>query len=80
MGGFRDAVNTCGFTDLGFLGLPYIWDNRQHGVDNIKVQLDRAFANPAFTDMFREIKVWHVQGDQGVAFTDDMNKALEAPF
>jgi len=30
--------------------------------------------------MFREIKVWHVQGDQGVAFTDDMNKALEAPF
>jgi hypothetical protein len=54
MDGFRDAVNTCGFTDLGFLGLPYTWDNRQHGVDNIKVRLDRAFANPTFTDMFRD--------------------------
>jgi len=43
------------------LGLPYTWDNRQHGADNIKVWLDRAFANPTFTDMFREIKVWHVQ-------------------
>ena len=57
MDGFRDAVNTCGFTDLGFLGLPYTWDNRQHGVDNLMVRLDRAFASPAFTDMFREIKV-----------------------
>jgi hypothetical protein len=31
MDGFCDAVNICGFTDLGFLGLPYTWDNRQQG-------------------------------------------------
>jgi hypothetical protein len=58
--GFHDAVNTCGFTNLGFLGLPYTWDNRQHRVHNIMVLLDRAFANPAFTNMFRDVKVWHV--------------------
>lgn len=29
MDGFRDAVDACGFTDLGFFGLPYTWDNRQ---------------------------------------------------
>lgn len=61
MDGFREAVNSCGFTDLGFLGLPYTWDNRQEGAHNIKVRLDRAFANSAFSDIFKNIKVWHVQ-------------------
>lgn len=61
MDGFRDAVSICDFTDLGFFGLPYTWDNRQQGDRNIKVRLDRAFANPGFVDMFRDIKVWHVQ-------------------
>lgn len=28
MEGFWKAVDTCGFTDLGFIGLPYTWDNR----------------------------------------------------
>ena len=23
MDGFRDAVSVCGFTDLGYIGLPY---------------------------------------------------------
>lgn len=61
MDGFRDAVGVCGFTDLGYLGLPYTWDNRQQGDQNIKVRLDRAFANSSFTDMFKDIKVWHMQ-------------------
>lgn len=61
MDGFRNAVGTCGFSDLGFIGLPYTWDNRQQGNHNIKVRLDRAFANEAFSDLFNDIKVWHVQ-------------------
>jgi hypothetical protein len=28
MEGFRDAVDYCRMTDLGFSGLPYTWDNR----------------------------------------------------
>lgn len=44
MDGFRDAVSLCGFSDLGFIGLPFTWDNHQQGDQNIKVRLDRAFA------------------------------------
>ena len=29
MDGFRGAVTDCGFMDLGFIGLPFTWDNRQ---------------------------------------------------
>ena len=61
MEGFRNAVNACGFSDLGFIGLPYTWDNRQQGADNIKVRLDRAFATESFSDLFRETKVWNMQ-------------------
>lgn len=61
MDGFRDAVSACGFSDLGFVGLPYTWDNRQQGGHNIKVRLDRAFANASFEDLFKKIRVVHEQ-------------------
>jgi hypothetical protein len=61
MDGFRDAVSICGFTNLGFVGPPYTWDNRLQEPHNIKVRLDRAFANGSFLDLFQTIKVWHVQ-------------------
>jgi hypothetical protein len=57
MDGFRDAVQVCGPMDLGFIGLPYTWDNRQEGDDNIKVRLDRGLANSAFLELFKETKV-----------------------
>jgi hypothetical protein len=28
MEGFREAVQICGFLDLGFIGLPYTWDTQ----------------------------------------------------
>jgi len=61
MEGFREAAAVCGFTDLGFIGLPYTWDNWQDDAHNIKVRLDRGLANDDFLDLFREVKVWHVQ-------------------
>ena len=27
MSGFREAVEYCGFSDLGYRGLPFTWDN-----------------------------------------------------
>ena len=48
MEGFHDAIEECRFEDLGYIGLPYTWDNRQQGGDNIKVRLDRALANDNF--------------------------------
>ena len=53
MDGFREAVSTCGFTDLGFIGLPYTWDNRQHGSRNVKARLDRALADADFFILFQ---------------------------
>jgi len=41
MEGFREAVAVCGFTNLGFIGLPYTWDNWQDDAHNIKVRLDQ---------------------------------------
>jgi hypothetical protein len=39
MEGFQDAVADCGLVDLGFVGLPYTWDNRQAGTRNVKEPL-----------------------------------------
>ncbi|XP_044342365.1 uncharacterized protein [Triticum aestivum] len=39
MSGFREVVQMCGLSDLGYTGLPYTWDNRQEGGKNIKVRL-----------------------------------------
>ena len=48
MQGFRETIDGCKFQDLGFVGIPYTWDNRQEGAANVKVQLDRYLADPAF--------------------------------
>ena len=61
MEGFREAVEVCGFADLGYIGLPYRWDNRQHDNGNVKVRLDRGFATAEFLNLFQSVKVWHVQ-------------------
>ena len=58
---FREAVQTCSLVDLGFIGLPYTWDNMQQGDANIKVRLDRGLATADFLDLFHSVKVWHVQ-------------------
>ncbi|XP_040379850.1 uncharacterized protein LOC121054416 [Oryza brachyantha] len=61
MDGFRDVVVVCGFHDLGYVGLPYTWDNRQKGDKNIKVRLDRALMTSSFLDMFADVFVRHIQ-------------------
>jgi hypothetical protein len=61
MDGFREAVHFCGLADLGFIGLPYTWDNRQQANDNVKVRLDRGLARASFLNLFRTVRVWHVQ-------------------
>ena len=61
MEGFRDTVDYCRFTDLGFSGLPYTWDNRQQGQNNVKVRLDRGLADDKFLDLFDDTSVRHIQ-------------------
>jgi hypothetical protein len=61
MEGFREAVEECKLEDLGFYGLPYTWDNKQHGANNIKVRLDRALGDDKFSECFDNTLVNHIQ-------------------
>ena len=60
MAAFQDAVNDCGFTDLGFHGLPFTWDNRQEGDRNVKVRLDRALGDSRFMAELGDSEVFHL--------------------
>ena len=82
MDGFRDAVAICGLSDLGFTGLPYTWDNRQQGDQNIKVRLDRGLATTTFVDLFAEVNVKHIQtaeSDHCCLLIECMNEARDPP-
>ena len=35
-----DAIDFCGFKDLGFNGFPFTWCNRRPGDQNVWVRLD----------------------------------------
>jgi hypothetical protein len=61
MEGFREVVDYCGFIDLSYSGLPYMWDNHRQGVANIKVHLDQALANQSWLDMIWDTIVQHIQ-------------------
>lgn len=61
MEGFRNVVDECRFGDLGYSSLPYTWDNRQQGEDNVKVRLDRALGDDRFQEIFDNTTVKHVQ-------------------
>ncbi|KAM0913768.1 hypothetical protein ACQ4PT_011941 [Festuca glaucescens] len=57
---FRDCLDTCGLTDLGFSGPKFTWSNRQCAEDHVKVRLDRAVANEAFINCFDDCQVENI--------------------
>lgn len=61
MEGFHEMVDFCQFSDLGYVGLPYTWDNHQQGIRSIKVRLDRALGDDKFMDHFDNTMVRHLQ-------------------
>jgi hypothetical protein len=60
MSAFRDAVLLCELKDLGFSGLPFTYDNGRSGRANVKVRLDRAFADDRWRDIFSDATVVHL--------------------
>jgi hypothetical protein len=60
MTAFRDVLVDCGLTDLGFVGLPFTYDNGRGGNANVKVQLDRAMDDSNWRDMFNATTLHHV--------------------
>jgi hypothetical protein len=51
---FREVLSHCDLHDVGFIGLPWTFDNKQKGDRNVKVRLDRAVASPAWSAIFSE--------------------------
>lgn len=49
---FRDTLEMCGLVDLGFVGVPFTYDNKHGGSGNVKVRLDRAVATNAWRNLF----------------------------
>jgi len=56
MEGFWEVVEYCGFSDLGYIGLLYTWDNRQPDNTNVKCLLDRG-TNSEFLNLFQSARV-----------------------
>ena len=59
MESFREAMNVCGFQDLGFSRPKFTWCNMQEGSNRIHLKLDRAFANSEWINHFNNIRVHH---------------------
>lgn len=60
MANFRDVLNDCDLTDLGFVGLPFTFDNGREGDANVKVRLDRAVADTNWRDLFTDATLHHL--------------------
>ena len=60
MDGFRNIVNFCGFSDLGYCGTDFTWCNMQDSENRIQLRLDRALATPEWLVKFAGMRVYHL--------------------
>ena len=61
MQGFRDALDFCGFKDLGFNGFPFTWCNRRPGDHNVWIWLDRGVATVDWFLRFPTSRIHHLE-------------------
>lgn len=57
---FRECLEDCQLTDLGFTGPKFTWNNKQVGEDNVRVRLDRVVANGQFLEIFDQSHVENI--------------------
>jgi hypothetical protein len=57
---FREILGQCDLHDLGFVGLPWTYDNKQLGEKNVRVRLDRAIASLAWSTWLPEATLKHI--------------------
>lgn len=60
MRAFRECLEDCNLSDLGWTGLPFTWDNRQPVGSNVRARLDRGFGNDALHEDFLMSKAQHL--------------------
>ncbi|KAK9669065.1 hypothetical protein RND81_13G106800 [Saponaria officinalis] len=60
MDDFRSPINDCGLLDLGYVGDPFTWWNKQSEPNNIYERLDRALVNPDWVDLHPTLMLHHL--------------------
>ena len=60
MAKFRDVLSDCKLFDLGFRGPKWTYDNKQSGVDNVKVRIDRGVADQGWSSIFVSLNRTHL--------------------
>ncbi|KAL9151827.1 hypothetical protein ABFS82_11G077500 [Erythranthe guttata] len=58
---FRDALEFCELTDIGFEGFPYTWSNNREAPDTVRSRIDRVCANNAWLHLFPQSRVQHLE-------------------
>ena len=60
MNEFREALERCQLSDLGFIGYPYTWNNKRPGLANTRQRLDRAIATESWKTKFPVSTLTHL--------------------
>lgn len=60
MGLFRETLDKCELTDLGYTGNPFTWSNSRIGSANVLERLDHAVATQDWKILFPSSEVRHL--------------------
>lgn len=60
MENFTDAINHCGFREVGFIRLKFTWLYQRSDGTQIRERLDRALATKEWMDLFPKTKLYHL--------------------
>ncbi|EPS72636.1 hypothetical protein M569_02121, partial [Genlisea aurea] len=61
MGLFRNALEECDLSDLGFQGYPFTWTNNRTHPSTVKARLDRFVANTSWINIVPHFSVSHLK-------------------
>ncbi|XP_012834981.1 PREDICTED: uncharacterized protein LOC105955734 [Erythranthe guttata] len=57
---FREILDVCNLSDIGYEGYPFTWTNKREHPNTIRSRLDRACANYEWISIFPDAKALHL--------------------
>lgn len=60
MDNFNEAINFCGFRNMGFIGPKFTWLYQKSDGEHIRERLDCALATQEWMDLFPTAKLFHL--------------------
>jgi exonuclease III len=82
MAQFREVLEECSLSDLGFMGSKYTWNNGREDDGFIKERLDRAVANLGWCSLFQKVEVKVLAARMSdhkpllLSFSDDVSRIV----